>query len=317
MSTTASAVTNTFSAPGVLMAENFADVLDSRFAFVKRRMWQEPVEGLKFWNVLSTNKAYEKHSYVTSAGIVPKSRDVDEMPLTNIIQGFDQTYTPETYRLGLRIEQRLRETDQFRVIDKQMQDLNQSTRDTIELSAVLPFNTAFSTTVEWTCADGMNLCDKLRKYEDPSVGTWDNEETSSVMTQAAVATMRLNFRKNKSERGRRRPLIMDKIIIPSDLEDTAITVLKSVQKAGVSLNDKNFLTEYRLSYQVWNYLTSSTYWFGSTKKDSNYELFWYWGVKPTVNSYDCGNPNVYCKYIRMVFGTGADRPHSIRGNVGV
>ena len=313
---TASAITNYYSAPGALMSENHRDVLDSRFAFVKARAWKQPIEGLKYWKVEKTNRAYEKHSYVSGTGIVPKSRDVDEMPLANKIQGYDNTYTPEVYRLGLRIERRLRETDQYRVIDKLMEDLNQSTRDTIELSAALPFNTAFSSTVEWICADGMNLCDKDRPSEKTSVGTWDNEDTSSVLSQAAIGTMRLNFRKNNNEIGRRRPLMMDKVIIPPDLEDTAIEEMKSVLKPGGSLNDKNFLMNYGLTYEVWNYLTSANYWFGSAKKDSLYELFWYWGVKPSVNSYSTGNPDVYAKYVRMAFDLGADRPSSIRGNQG-
>lgn len=317
MSVTASALTNQYSAPGALMDENFQDVLDARFAFVKRRIWEQPLEGLKYWQIKNTNRAYEKHSYVSGSGAVPKSRDVDEMPLANIIQGFDNTYTPEVYRLGMRIERRLRETDQFSVIDKMMADLNQSARDTIELSAALPFNTGFATTVEWVCADGVQLFDTTRNREDTTQGTWGNEETSSTLTQSAIATMRLNFRKNKNERGFKRPLMMDKIVIPPDLEDTAITEMQSVLKPGTAQNDKNYLTRYGLNYEVWNYLTSTAYWYGMTKKDSLYELFWYWGQQPTTMDYDVGNnPDVFAKRLRMIFVTGADRPHSVRGNLG-
>jgi len=314
---TASAVSNSFSAPGALMAENFPDVLDARFKFVKRRTFKTPVEGLKYWNVKSTNKSTERHSYVTNAGVMSRNRDVDEMPLANIIQGFDNSYTPLTYRLGIRIEQRLRETDQFNVIDKQMADLMQSTKDTIELYAALPFNTTFNTTVEWTCADGMNLVDSARPMEDPTQANWSNLESAGTPTQAAISTMRVNFAKNTNERGRVRPIKMSKVAIPIDLQDTLITNLGSALKPGFSLNDKNFLQAYGLDYEVWNYLTSTTAWFGFGAKDSNYEMNWYWGVKPNTKRYDVGNnPDVWATRARMVFVTGADRPASLRGNAG-
>jgi len=108
---TASALTNTFSAPGALMKENFPDVLDTRFKSISQRKRMVPIEGLKYYMVEDTNRAYEKYGFVTDAGVMGKSRDVDDMPLTTKIQGFDNTLTPETFRLGMRCEQRLRETD--------------------------------------------------------------------------------------------------------------------------------------------------------------------------------------------------------------
>jgi len=197
-----------------------------------------------------------------------------------------------------------------------MSDLNQSAIDCVELYAALPFNTAFSATVEWVCADGMNLCDKLRPYEDATQGTWDNEDTSSVLTADAVSTMRVNFAKFKNARGIRRPIRMQKIVIPVDLESTAIVELGSALKPGSSLNDKNFMTEYNISYEVWNYLTSANYWFGMGPKDSLYELIWLWGSRPSSGKYETGNPNVYARYIRQVFTTGANKPSAIRGNQG-
>ena len=59
---TASAITNWFGSAGQLMAEGFADVLDAWFREIRRRMWSGPVEGLKYWDVQSTNRAYEKYS---------------------------------------------------------------------------------------------------------------------------------------------------------------------------------------------------------------------------------------------------------------
>ena len=313
---TASAVTNTFSSPGVLMSENFADILDARFKDVALRAWNTPVEGLKYFAQQNTNRAYEKYSAVMPLGVVPKSTDVDEIPMLNSAQGFDMTITPVVYKAGVRVEKRLRETDQVGVIDKLFGSLMQAWHETQELYAALPFNTAFSTTVEWICADGMNLIDASRRYEDNTVGTWDNEETAAALSQSSIATMRLNFDKNKNERGRLAPIKMEKLVVNSTLQDTAITQLMSVLKPGSSLNDKNYLTQYGISYEVWRYLSSTTPYFGFGPKDSLFELYWLWGAPVSVMDYDSGNPDVYAKRLRAVFATGCRRPHSVRGNAG-
>jgi len=313
---TASAVKNYPSNPGVLETNQWPDILDAAFKEIMLNKWQAPIEGLPYYVEQDTNRAYEKYSSAVGFGLVPRSGDTDNMPRADALQGYDVTITPQTYRLGALVERRLRETDQFGVINQIFGGLNESARDTIELYCALPFNTAFSTTVDWVCADGMNLCDKTRYREDNAGVTWDNEETAAALSQSSIATMRLNFRKNLNERGRKRPLRMEYISIPPDLEDTTITELKTVKKPGGALNDENFLTYYGISYKVWHYLTSTTAWFGFAPKDSLYQLIWLWGSRPSEMDWDCGNPDTFGKRIRMVFQTGAVRPHSIRGNAG-
>jgi len=316
---TPSALSNWAGKPGTAMAEQYPDVLNSRFDEIARREWQHPMQGLQYWNVRTTAKDAARHSYVASGGVVPRDRDVDRLPRQQPIQGFDNTFTPVGYRMAMWIEKRLIETQQFNVIDKQMADLNRSAKLTIELYAALPFNTTFDSTVDWVAADGLRLIDSARNREDKAGGTWSNLETAGTPTQTRISTMRLNFRKNKDEFGDPAPLMMDKIVIPPDLEDTLITNLQTSLQPGTSLNDTNFLTKYGLNYQVWDYLTSTTAWFGCAPKDSLYELYWYWGSSPNIDvtpvTYS-NNPDVMGNRLRMYFVSGADRPHSIRGNAG-
>ena len=319
MAVTPSALTNTTLQAGTAMSEQYPDVLNSRFDQIARREWAHPVQGLDMWNVRSTAKDAARHSYVASGGVIPQNRDVDRLPRQQPIQGFDNTYTPVGYRMAMWIEKRLLETQQFDVVDKQMADLNRSARLTIELYAALPFNTTFDATVEWVCADGLKLVSTGRNREKTAGGTWSNLESAGTPTQARVGQMRLNFRKNKDEFGDPAPLTMDSLVIPADLEDTVIENLESAQQPGTALNNKNYLTKYNLSYKVWDYLTSSTAWFGCAPKDSLYELYWYWGSNPAIDvspvSYS-SNPDVMGNRLRMFFVSGADRPHSIRGNAG-
>jgi phage major head subunit gpT-like protein len=304
----------------MLMKENFADLLNTQFEFVRKRDFSQPVQGLQFFKVESTSKDYVKHSYVTQLGLVPKNRDANGLPLAEPVQGFDNTYTPEDFRLAIRIEARLRETDQYVVISKQMDALMQSTKDTVEYYAADAFNTGFGTGASWLCADGMYLFDSARPMEDKGQGTWSNLETAAALTQGALATMRLNFRKHVNERGLKRPLVMKKLIVPAALEDTAAVILGSVQKPGVFLNDDNPYKQggrYGMSITVWDYLSSDTAWFGMTDKATENELYWYWRVKPnTYSNVLSDNPDVWQARVRMSFVTGCDRPHALRGNAG-
>jgi hypothetical protein len=304
----------------MLMGENFADLLNTQFEAIRKRDFKRPVQGLKYFTVKSTDKDYVKHSYVTELGLVPQNRDADALPLASPIQGFDNTYTPVDFRLAVRIEARLRETDQYGVISRQMESLTGSAKDTVEYYAADAFNTGFGTGASWLCADGMYLFDSARPMEDKGQGTWSNLETASALTQASLATMRVNFRKHVNERGIRRPLIMKTLIVPTALEDTAAVLLGSMQKPGVFLNDMNPYKSgerYGMAIEVWDHLSSDTAWFGMTDKDGGHELFWYWRKKPsTYSNVLSENPDVWQARLRMSFVTGCDRPSTLRGNAG-
>jgi len=313
---TASAVTNTFSMTGTHITENFADLLDSRVKEIVDQSWSVPFQALVLYDQQNTSRAYEIYSAVTGAGLVPKRRDVDPVPMTQIVQGFDNTLTPVEFKLGIQFSRRLQETDQHRVINRLPSQLMRSARITIEEYAALPFNTAFDATVEWVCADGMNLCDKTRRYEDPSVGTWDNEDTAAALSQASIDAMRLAFRKTKNGRGHKTPVVMQKVVVPNDLESTLNVALDSKQKAGTAQNDVSVLNRYGLERMVWDYLTNATAFFGIGPKDDRHQLVWLWGAQPNVLRYDNGNPDVTSYRLRMVYVTGCNDARNIRGNQG-
>ncbi len=314
---TASAKVPAYSSPGMLMKENFADLLNIQFKTIKQREFALPVQGLKFFQVETTTKDYEKHSYATGIGLMQKNRDADPLPLAEPVMGFNNTFTPDDFRLAIRIEKRLRETDQYGIIGKQINSLVQSSKDTVEYHAADAFNTGFGVGASWTCADGMYLFDDARPMEDKAQGTWSNLESASALTQASLATMRVNFRKHVNERGLKRPLVMKTLIVPALLEDQAATIMGSIQKPGVFLNDKN-VYQNKFDVQVWDFLSSDTAWFGMTDaKNGANELFWYWRVKPeTVSNVLADNPDVWQARIRMSFVTGCDRPAMLRGNAG-
>lgn len=316
MAVTASAVSNTFSMPGVLLTNNYADILNTQFDKIKIRKWSVPVQGMDVYNVVTTSKDYVKHSYVTELGLLAKNDDEDRIPVDHPIQGFDNTHTPVDYRGSIRITKRLRETDQYAVIAKMQGALLQSAKDTTEYIAADAFNTGFGNNASWLCADGMYLFDSGRKFEDPGLGEWSNLETASALTQASLATMRLNFRKTLNERGLIRPIVMKTLIVPPALEDKAFELIKSDLRAEDDMNAKN-VYQNRFEIKVWDYLTDENAFFGLGPKDEAHELYYLWRVKPETATYNASeNPDVLIHRVRMSCVTGCDRPHNLRGNAG-
>lgn len=316
---TASAVSNTYSTPGTLMKENYPDVLDARFRDIQRISWAMPIQGLKYFKETNTDRSYEKRSAVTFGGLLSKARDVDNIPQMAPIQGFDVTLTPEEYKAGIRIGRRLRETDQFSVIDKHMMDLNDATRQTIELSAALVYNQAFGTS-EALAGDGMYLVDASRPFPDNSVtGTWSNLETGSDLTQGSIEAMRLNFRKHLDESGQIAPIVLKKLVVPPDLQSTANVQLGTQKKSGTALNDESEINTYGIQSEVWDYLTDTNafFGFGHSPSDRQFEIEWLWGVRPDFRGYVVAdNPDVFGFRARMVFVTGFRGAHAVRGNAG-
>lgn len=316
MSVTASAVTNTFSQPGYLTGENFADLLTTQFDMIKDRKWKAPIQGKQFFALDNTSKDVMYESSIGGFGLMPESDDEDALPLDHAIPGLDVSHTPIDYRLAVRIKARLRETDQYGKIAKIQSMLAQSPVDTLEYILADAFNTGFGSNASWLCGDGMYLFDSGRYYEDNSQGTWSNLEEAGSLTQGALATMRQNFRKNLNERGIKRPLIMKRLIVPVDLEDTAREIITSDNKAVEMSNTANVYKD-KFEIYVWDYLTSTTAWFGSTNIDDLYELKLIWRIKPQSGSNVLSdNPQIMQHWVRMSCVTGCARPHSIRGNAG-
>ncbi len=316
--TSASAETGTPGGLGILTPEQFQDFLETNFRKANAREMATPVQGMKYWNVQKTSLDHENHTYVTGFRLVPKSRDADEIPLGEAVQGFSNTYTPEDYRMGYGFERRLRETGQYRLITKIQRGMQKAGSMTVEYLMVDPWNRGFGTvSAPWLCADGMFLFDSARPLEDGS-GEWSNLETPAALTMNSLETAKVAGRKMVNERGFRAPVRYTRLIVPPDLERKGREVTESVLDPETALNTKNVVGDRGLKLEVWDLLTDTSAWFlAGDAGDSDYELYWYWRVRPGIETYVAGsNPDVHYQRVRFSCISGADRPHLARGNAG-
>ena len=315
--TTASAVQNTgVSFPGILLRENYPDLLDAQFKEIISRDWAKPTQGLEMFDEVSTQRAYEKFGTMTGLDLVSQNRDEEDLPVDVPIQGFDYTITPVTFRKSVRTTRQMREDDMFGQIAKNQKRLSMSASATVEYYAALPFNTGFTSAADWLCSDGMYLFDSVRYTPDTTQASWSNLD-AGALSGPTLATMRVNFRKNTQERGLVAPLAMKVLVVPPALEQKAYELIKSELNAENAMNTTNWHKD-AVRVKVWDYLTSDTAWFGrSDKTKSLYDLKWMWRVRATPSSYKLGdNDDVYVQKIRMRFQSGCGVPYALRGSTG-
>ena len=311
---TASAIQNTgISNPGVLLAANFPDLLDARFKKIAMRAWAKPTQGLECYDIVKSSRNYEKFSSVTGLGLVPENEDEDDLSIDYLIQGFDFTITPQTYRQSVRVTKKMREDDLQGVITQRQKAIRDSAIRTIEYYCSRPFNTGFTATANFLASDGMYFFDSGRYTPDTQQGTWSNLETGAL-TGANLATMRVNFRKVTEERGLVAPLKMGTLIVPPDLEQKAFELTNSDLRSEDAMNAKNWHKN-SLKVKVWDYLTDTDAWFG--KADGENDLKWVWRVRPEIKTDNVGsNVDVMYQRVRIRFGQGLGVPYIWRASTG-
>ena len=316
----ASSQTNSVSEPGILVKENFSEVLRRNLDLVLQREWDYDIMGSKFFNQENMDGENVRIGEFYGVGLVPVSRDADNVPVDEIGQGFVKTLNAITYRLAIDIEQALIEDDKLGVVGKRQTALATSAKRTVEYILADAFNRGFSSSAtQFTCADGEELFSDARNNPAPGGGTWSNLETAAALTSTSLWTMDTNFAANTDERNLLAPLDIRHLVVPKALAKKAWEITNSGQVPENAMNTAQYYNGGQaVQVHPWNYLTSSTAWFGfgcADFQDPMNELYQFWRVPATPETSD-PKENVVRQWIRYRTVNGAARPHAWRGNAG-
>lgn len=308
----------TYSQTGTGNRWAYPDLLDVTFDEVKATMDKVPLQGEEFFATRKASRMEYKHSMVGSILDLPtESEDEDDLPFVQPAPSYDTTFTLVNYRNAVKITSTLLETDQHAVIKDMFGGLFKSYQRHCEYQYANVFNNSFSD----TGADGVALFSDSHTHADALAGLWDNLNSASDITPDSYFNMRLNMQNRTDEKGNINPLVMDKIVTCADKERRAREVIGSDHTADVQLNNINpFKNEVKLV--IWNWLTSSTAWFGcdSTRSDNEKGLFKIERIAPNVK--DCkddpsvGTDIVFARRLRFSNAVGATIPYAWDGNSG-
>jgi hypothetical protein len=155
--------------------------------------------------------------------------------------------------LGVKVTKKFRRNDLYGVVRQTVATLADRFRASKESLAAGIFNGAFSTT---TVADGQVLC--YSAHTSDVGGSNQGNAGSSVFSAPNVEATRRLMIKFKSNRDNITTHFPDMLIVPTELEESAMELIKSTGKIDTANNNINFHQgKYKLV--VWhNWLSSGT-----------------------------------------------------------
>jgi phage major head subunit gpT-like protein len=238
--------------------------------------------------------------------------DTDNVTYQKIGEGLERTYTHSEFASGFAVGKRLYEDELYNIINEMPADLAQAGKYKVETDAASVLNNGFST----NGYDSVPLFSASHPYEGDSnkpSGTQSNLVTGAL-NDTNLKSAITKLRQLKDNGGK---LIVFKptlLIVPPQLEFTALELIRSAGKVGTADNDVNTLAG-RLKVVVYDYLTSETAWF--VADGSRHKLSFFWRIKPEfAKSKD--SDNFVAKYNgRMRYSYGYSDWRGLVGSTGL
>ena len=264
---------------GILISENFGDLLDAR---VRKIYSQELASSVNesmvpmIFGMESSTRAYEIVSGVGGMSTIPTFDG--SITYDSIGQLYDKTFTFPEYAGGIKIEKKLYADDMFSIMDRRPWQLAHSTADTREDIGADIFNGAF---VGTDGPDSLPLCSASHPYSPDDATVQSNAGSTAISAAAIEATRRIGRNSIYTDRGRLFAVNYDMILCTVNKEEVAWEVINSKGKVDTANNNRNF-HEGRYKLAVWDKLTDSDNWFMLDSKLCKMFLLWWDRVKPGI-----------------------------------
>jgi len=268
----------------VLAASNWAELLtpQTREAFFAgftddgRRSSLIP----SLYKVTTSERAFEEHLGVgqfSSGGW--NFEDSGRVQYDDKNKGYLKRFTHAEFAKGFIVQRKLVDDNLFPEIFGDARDLGDSAFRKREKSGAALFNNALtdSGTDDEGFAiagpDAVGLCSQAHPYS-PLDATVQSNEGVLALTKANLATTRQLHMALVDDRGDILNIMPDTILVPPELEDDALVIMRSALDPASANNAINPQSG-RFNVVTWHYLTDATIWFlidsGRMKRD----LIWY------------------------------------------
>lgn len=174
---------------------------------------------------------------------------------------FDQLYTQSyvhvEYPVELVIEKRLILNDQYRKVNDIISRAGMSAETKMEIDAASLLNNAFSTSYNFS--DGKPLCATDHPKSTQGGGTYSNKGTTAL-DATALSAARIAMMRFKDDKGQEIGVVPNELWVAPELEDTALTITKSLNDPASANNAINPQAT-RWVVKTWMRLTDTNNWF--------------------------------------------------------
>ena len=220
----------------------------------------------------SSERAYEEDVGVSGFGLASTKAEGASISYDTEQQGFTTRYTPVVYAKGFIVTREAFEDDQYGVVGKRKaKGLAFGMQQSKETVVANVYNR--HATAGFTGGDGVVLGSSA--HVNVAGGTWDNT-TTAALSEASLEQAHLDVGDWTDDRGLKIAVLLNSLIIPTELEFEANRILKSQYQVNTAENQINalyFLNKLPGGIKINHYLTSATAWFLKTNAPDGLKLF--------------------------------------------
>lgn len=207
----------------------------------------------------------------TFSGLRNPSLKQEGQPVSfqTMFPGFDKTYTALSYATGYRITKEMVRDGKINMIKRATDSFAKGMYEIRELKAAQVFDDGFTV----NGPDGVPLFSAVHPLENGGGAVGANRPAAaSVLSTTSFKELRNIMQNTVNEQGQRVKYMMNTLLVPQALQDTALEIIKSSHNPNNANNTINTL--YGVLNVVpgdcWQYLESDTAWFIlASKMDHN------------------------------------------------
>ncbi len=265
----------------MIYVEDFASLteeIDSLFNEVASRKVAQSV-GLQIYDVFDTNRRTYDHQIFHGMSGIQKIAEGGDIPKITSNEGDNISWTQSTYAVALSVTKDMRMYDLHdqilglvkSVTDDAFDKIDQSLADRLLGGQATTYTDPYRETVSTLGPDGLKLF-HTGHTNNVSSETFRNvciegATSNPELSRKAIVDTRVEAASHRDPNNILRPINLDTLVVPRNLEDTALRLINSQYLPGSGNNDINPLYN-KIKVIVWDRLAlnsdgidTSDYWF--------------------------------------------------------
>ena len=239
----------------------------------------------RLFDVRTSNRVDEKSLAIGGIGTGSWSlfEDAGRVSYSEPVKGYEKTFGHKQFAAGITVERKLIDDNQIASALDEAGNLGDSAFRVREKAGANIFINGFSAATTETLddygtnavgSDAVALLSTAHPRHAGDTGTTDSNEGTAAITAANVATTRQNMMAFVDMNGDLLNVMPDEILVPPELEDDALIIVRS-QQDPVSANNAINPQSGRFTVLTWHYLTDANAWFMMDSGRRRQYLRWY------------------------------------------
>ena len=269
-----------------LTSGNFADLLKPGLKRIFDIGMSRPRPMLELLFGQETSTRYEEqYQGMGAQGLVPPFDGT--VPYHDFDAGYRTDIRNYEFAMGMAVERRLVDDDQFNQIRRRASNMSDSFNTTIESDAANIFINGFTDSgtnrmgASTNGADGVGLLSAAHPHGPANTNNTQSNEGTLALTIGNLDTTRQAMRNFTDDKDQLLGVSPDLLLVPPELERTATQLVseRAIYEPGSAEYDLNIFSG-RFRPVVWDRLTDGNAWFLIDSTLMKQHLIWQWRIRP-------------------------------------